>query len=306
LFALWIIISAGSLLLGLFFLRCSKPILESPALLRLNYRGAEVPTSAGLIFTPVFLVVWIVVLILHRSSGYFRSAGQDMSALMAGLYILLILVLGMSLVGFLDDVAGDRSVRGFAGHFTEALHGRFTTGFFKALIGFLVALVVTSGLFRILHPLWKYYGKWFLSAAIVALAANLFNLLDLRPGRALKLYFPLMLLTAGLALRFGYLRYGYILPAVPVIAAALVLFPGDLKEKHMLGDAGSNVLGAVVGLGLVMEVNVWWQIGILVFLVFLTVLSEKFSFSRAIEGNRVLNWLDELGRRRIESPEGKE
>jgi UDP-N-acetylmuramyl pentapeptide phosphotransferase/UDP-N-acetylglucosamine-1-phosphate transferase len=71
-----------------------------------------------------------------------------------------------------------------------------------------------------------------------------------------------------------------------------------MKEKFMIGDSGANVLGAVIGLGLVLGLSFWWRLGVLIFLVFLTALSEKFSFSRVIEGNRVLNWLDELGRKR--------
>ena len=300
-------IFACSLLLGLVFLLLSISIFESPALKRINYRSVQVPTGAGLIFAPVFLVVWTTIFILLLSPSFLTTAETDLArvTLRLGMNMMLILVLGMCLIGFLDDVAGDRHIRGFKGHFTEAFHGRFTTGFFKALAGFIVALAATAQLSLTVSPTFRMYGEWLLNAALVALMANLFNLFDLKPGRALKLFFPLLLLTMGLALRFRYLRYGYIAPALVVAAVAVVLFPGDLREKQMLGDAGSNVLGAVVGLGLAMGMNIWWRIGVLVFLLFLTALSEKLSFSRVIEGNKVLNWLDELGRRRRQSPEGK-
>jgi UDP-N-acetylmuramyl pentapeptide phosphotransferase/UDP-N-acetylglucosamine-1-phosphate transferase len=292
----------GALLLGVLFLFLSRSILQNPAMKQLNYRGSEVPIGAGIIFVPVLLLVWITVFVLLRNQHIYVVQRQEMRAPLAhGMDMMLVLVLGMCLVGFLDDVAGDGSTRGFKGHFTEALRGRFTTGFFKALVGFIVAAAATSMVFPIAFHSWESYGKWMLNAAIVALTANLFNLFDLRPGRALKLYFPLMLLTVGLALRFEVLRYWYVAPALPVIAVAVVLLPGDVTEKRMLGDAGSNVLGAVVGIGLVMGVvtySIWWRIGILVFVLFLTVLSEKFSFSKVIEGNKVLNWLDELGRPR--------
>jgi UDP-GlcNAc:undecaprenyl-phosphate GlcNAc-1-phosphate transferase len=306
---LGICIFVGSLLLGCLFLLLSRSMFKSPTLQRNNYRGAEVPTGAGIIFAPVFLVVWTTIFVLLQGLHIYAVQRQEMrNPLAHGMEMMLVLVLGMCLVGFFDDVAGDRSTRGFKGHFTEAFHGRFTTGFFKALVGLIVALAATSLVFPIMFFSWEMYGKWLLNAAIVVLTANLFNLFDLRPGRSLKLFFPLILLTIGLALRFEILRYCYVAPALPVIAVALVLLPGDLREKRMLGDAGSNILGAVVGVGLVMGLvmySVWWRIGILVFLLFLNVLSEKFSFSRVIEGNKVLNWLDELGRRRMAPPEGK-
>jgi hypothetical protein len=147
-----------------------------------------------------------------------------------------------------------------------------------------------------------------LDAALIALAANFFNLLDLRPGRALKAFFPLLILVIVLSGRFGVVNFGdrtqyiarylFVVPAFSIAAVAILLFPGDMREKFMIGDSGANVLGAVIGLGLVLGLSFWWRLGVLIFLVFLTALSEKFSFSRVIEGNRVLNWLDELGRKR--------
>ncbi len=310
-------IFAGSLVLGIIFLYSLKHILESSALQRTNYRGAEVPTGAGIIFAPVFLVVWIgVSTVLSMRLWYTTTSQRQVSArtLGNGMTAMLILVLGMCLVGFLDDMAGDRSARGFKGHFAEAIHGRFTTGFFKALFGLIVALAVTAQFYLVAIPPLGAYGKWVLDAALVALAANLFNLLDLKPGRGLKVFIPLFLLAVALTARLDSVAagsvpwkplYAYIVPALSVAAVALVLFPGDLREKFMMGDAGSNVIGAVVGLGLVLGLNFWWRLGVLVFLVLVTLLSEKFSFSRAIEGNRVLNWLDELGRQRRDPSGGK-
>ena len=86
-------------------------------------------------------------------------------------------------------------------------------------------------------------------------------------------------------------------PALAVAAFALVLFPGDLREKFMMGDAGSNVLGAVIGLGLVLGTSFWWRLGVLVLMLALNILSEMVSFSEVIASNRVLNWLDSLGRK---------
>jgi hypothetical protein len=310
------VIFLGSLILGVIFLYASSHILRSPSLMRSNYRGIEVPTSAGVIFAPVFLVTWSGIHVVLSQRAWYSDPQSHVSAisLSTGMNAMLVLVLGMCLAGLLDDVSGGREARGFKGHFGEALHGRFTTGFFKALVGFLVALAATAQFSQQVIVGAAPYGQWLLDAALVALTANLFNLMDLRPGRALKVFFPLMVLTVALTARLEALAGGatalqpvnaYLAPAVSVVAVALVLFPGDLREKFMIGDAGSNVIGAVVGLGLVLGLDFWWRLGVLVFLVLLTALSEKISFSRVIEGNRMLNWLDQLGRQRRESPGGK-
>jgi UDP-GlcNAc:undecaprenyl-phosphate/decaprenyl-phosphate GlcNAc-1-phosphate transferase len=314
---LWIFL--GSLAAGIVFLFAFKNILESEGLERTNYRGVRLPTGAGIVFVPVFLLTWIVsqVYYIGHRPIWGAQAKPGYLSLGPGMNTMLVLVLGMCLIGLLDDVAGDRGARGFKGHFSEAIRGRFTTGFMKALLGFAVALVALQTQFLVVGGMsFQDYCRWLVSAAVIALTANLFNLLDLAPGRALKVFFPALGLCVGLTMRFEAIGVGagagtllplsfYVAPAMSVAAVALVLFPGDLREKFMMGDAGANVLGAVVGLGLVLGLGFWWRLGVLLFLVLLTLISEKFSFSRAIEGNRVLNWLDELGRQRREPPGSK-
>ncbi len=308
----------GSLFSGWVFLHSSLRMLAKPSTMKKNYRGAEVPTAAGVVFAPTILVAYVVVaVVLSRPFSMSGNRIHSNSSLSAGLETMLILVLGMCLVGLIDDIAGDRSAQGFRGHLSEAVHGRFTTGLFKAVMGFVVALAATANLKVMLFPTTSggAYGKWILDAALIAVAANFFNLLDLRPGRALKVFFPGLVLVILLTGRYRELTFGgrtlylpvylFVVPALSVGAVALLLFPGDLRERFMLGDAGSNVLGAVIGLGLVLGMSFWWRLGVLVLLVILTALSEIISFSRIIEGNRVLNWLDELGRTRREQARGK-
>lgn len=115
-------------------------------------------------------------------------------------------------------------------------------------------------------------------ALLVALAANLWNQLDTRPGRALKAY----LLVA---------------PSVgaPLLPAA-VLLPCDCREMTMLGDAGSNVLGGLVGLRSVGRLTArgrWIAIGALASL---NILGEVRSLGEVIERTPVLRELDALGR----------
>ncbi|MDP9240006.1 MAG: hypothetical protein M3O55_05105, partial [Actinomycetota bacterium] len=85
--------------------------------------------------------------------------------------------------------------------------------------------------------------------------------------------------------------------AGPLGAAAAVL-PDDLAERTMLGDAGANAIGAIVGLGLAASTGRAGRAAVLVVLVALTAASERISFTGVIERTRVLREIDALGRRR--------
>jgi hypothetical protein len=116
--------------------------------------------------------------------------------------------------------------------------------------------------------------------AVVAGSANLLNLLDLRPGRALK---------AGAAAAVALGQPG---PA----AAAAALLPDDLHERTMLGDAGANGLGALLGLALLRRWSARRGTALAV-LVALTAASEVVSYSRVIDAVPPLRWVDRAGRR---------
>ncbi len=292
-----------SLVSGLLMLYLLRGTLASESLQRTNYRGLRLPTAAGIVFAPAFLLLWIPTMLVVWTSHFPPFRGT-----LYGMDVMLVTVLGFCLLGLLDDVAGDSGAKGFKGHFSEALHGRYTTGLVKAFLGFAVALVA------LFYPVIIFpqgtpasaYGVWVLDAALVALTANFLNLLDLRPGRAVKVFLPAFVLCFGLTWRFTATpgtvvalqpTYFWLTPALVVLAVALVLFPGDLREKFMLGDAGSNVLGAAIGLGLVFGLSFWWRLGVLILMLILNILSEKYSFSKAISSNRALNWIDSLGRK---------
>ena len=82
-------------------------------------------------------------------------------------------------------------------------------------------------------------------AALVAASANLVNLLDLRPGRALKVV--TLVGAAGALASRAQGRRRFVAPTV----AALAFLPGDVGERTMLGDAGANGLGALLGVAAV-------------------------------------------------------
>ena len=76
-------------------------------------------------------------------------------------------------------------------------------------------------------------------ALLVAVRANLLNQLDTKPGRALKAY-----IAAASALDAP-------------LGLAVLLAPYDLREIVMLGDAGSNALGALLGFNSVDRIRGW-------------------------------------------------
>jgi UDP-GlcNAc:undecaprenyl-phosphate GlcNAc-1-phosphate transferase len=187
----------------------------------------------------------------------------------------LVAGLGAAAVGAYDDAAGARHPRakGFRGHASALRSGQVTGGAVKVLgIG-------TAGLLatRLLGP--GRAADVLLGGAVVAGSANLVNLLDLRPGRALK---------AGAVAAAALRQPG---PA----AAAVSLLPEDLHERTMLGDAGANALGAVLGLALLQR-HPQRRAAALAVLAGLTGLSEVVSYSRVIDAVPPLRWADRVGR----------
>jgi UDP-N-acetylmuramyl pentapeptide phosphotransferase/UDP-N-acetylglucosamine-1-phosphate transferase len=123
---------------------------------------------------------------------------------------------------------------------------------------------------------------------LVAGTANLVNLLDLRPGRAAK--------AASIAAAAGLRGPAGGLVAGP-LGAALAVLPADLGEQVMLGDAGANALGALLGLRAAAVPSRPVRAGLLAVVTALTLASERISFTRVIEATPGLRELDRLGRR---------
>jgi UDP-N-acetylmuramyl pentapeptide phosphotransferase/UDP-N-acetylglucosamine-1-phosphate transferase len=194
-------------------------------------------------------------------------------------------------VGFYDDLVGNRpeqKAKGFAGHLGALREGRVTSGFVKIAGVGAAGLAASALLAR--DPSGKGRGvvNVLLGAGVIAGTANLVNLLDLRPGRALKAG---AIIAAPLALG----RRGGV--AAGALGAGAALAPDDLGETIMLGDAGANALGALLGVALAARTGPAGRALALTVLAARTAASEKISFTKVIQDTPWLRGLDELGRR---------
>ena len=192
---------------------------------------------------------------------------------------------GAALFGGYDDLRGGGGRRGFRGHLAALAGGEVTTGAVK-LAGIGGAGLTAAALLA--GP--GSAADLVVNAGLVAGGANLANLFDLRPGRAIK-----VILAAGTVL--GAVSPAGRVAAAPPVGAALGLLPEDLGERAMLGDAGANALGAMLGVAAAAALPRPARAGVLAVIIGLTAASEVVSFTRVIEHTPALRWLDMLGRR---------
>lgn len=200
---------------------------------------------------------------------------------------------GSGAFGALDDLRGDSASKGLAGHLGALARGQVTTGAIKVagigVTGLVTAIIVDAPTGRASsRP--TAAAATLLGAGVVAGSANLGNLLDLRPGRALKA--SVIAAAPLLASR----QRTAAAAAGAVIGTAAGLLPDDLAGRSMLGDTGANAAGALVGTALVHSLGLRGRLLALSVLAGLTLASEKVSFTRVIESTPVLRALDRLGR----------
>jgi UDP-N-acetylmuramyl pentapeptide phosphotransferase/UDP-N-acetylglucosamine-1-phosphate transferase len=257
-------------------------VLDQPVLARENYRGHGLPTAAGVVLVAAVIAV-------DGGRTLLGVVGLGDAATAPPRLLVLAAVVMFGVLGLIDDLLGDAHDRGLRGHVSAALRGRVTTGFIKLGGGAAVALVL-AGAIDGDRP-----GRVLVDGALIALAANLGNLLDRAPGRTLKwgllAYLPLAVVAGTAA------------PGVAlavVVGAAAGLLVGDLRERFMLGDTGANALGAALGCTAVLVLGEGVRDLVAAVLLALTLLSEVMSFSRIIGAVAPLRLLDRLGRRPVE------
>lgn len=248
----------------------------------------------------------------------------------------LVASLGGGLAGYIDDVDqgahdGGKVAKGLKGHLGALAHGQVTTGVIK-IAGIGASALAASALVG--SKATSVGGKvadLALNTVLIAGTANLANLLDLRPGRALKAtvlvaaplsYFSCAaaktpasgasVTSATASVTSGASGAPSATPAAPASAsgasaqrllasglnaAAITALVEDLQETTMLGDTGANAAGALLGTSLAANDSWKLRLGAALGVVGLILASEKVSFSKVIAANPALNWLDQLWRR---------
>jgi UDP-GlcNAc:undecaprenyl-phosphate/decaprenyl-phosphate GlcNAc-1-phosphate transferase len=269
-----------SIALGLLIVPAGVRGLHEAGLVRTNYRGASLAFPLGAVLATAALVALAPLAILNDRA--------DLDLLDPELRRWIPYLLGIAFLGFLDDSLGRGEAldtpRGWGGHARALREGQLSTGAIKALGALALAAYVVSG--RGLES-WRYLAD----VLLLILATNLFNLLDLRPGRAEKC---LALLGIGLCLGAWTLVPIELLGifAGPVLVGAWF----TLGERAMLGDTGSNLLGAIAGVWLLTSLGGTGRLVALAIVLALTIYGEFRSISSTIESVPPLRWLDSLGR----------
>ncbi len=249
-------------------------------LVRRNYRDREAAFPAGAVLVACSLLALAPLAVLDDRA--------DLDLLDPELRRWMAYVLGVSLLGLLDDALGRGAAagtpRGWRGHARTVVGGGFSTGAIKAAGALALAAYATSGLGQ--------QGlRYVADLALLLLATNLFNLLDLRPGRVEK---ALVLLLAGLCLGAW--------TAAPLdllglfIGPVLVVAVFTLHEQAMLGDTGSNLVGALAGVALLTTLGDTGRLIALAVVAALTIFGEFRSISAVIERVPLLRALDSFGR----------
>jgi UDP-GlcNAc:undecaprenyl-phosphate GlcNAc-1-phosphate transferase len=248
--------------ISLFLVPAGARGLRDAGLVRENYRGARLAFPLGAVLATAALVTLAPLAFLNDRA--------DLDLLEPGLRQWLPYLLGIAFLGFLDDALGRGEAvttpRGWRGHWAA------------------LAAYVVSG--RGLES-WRYLAD----IVLLVLATNLFNLLDLRPGRAEK---ALGLLAVGLCLgawTFEPLELLGIFAGPVLVGARLTL-----GERAMLGDTGSNLIGAIAGVWLLTVLGADARLLALVIVLAVTIYGEIRSISATIDSVPPLRWLDSLGR----------
>lgn len=316
-------------LIPMLAMRALAPALEGSPLVTENFRGSRVFLGLGLVWG-----VWSVSLLVAGAAldavlalgnieyGTVEAMLLDGPLTMPLYAVPVILVMSALVFGLADDVFGSSAAKGFGGHLRALASGRLTTGGLKLLgIGAVAAVygwraaVQGAEAASVSHP-GIIVGWWIVATLAIALSANLLNLTDLRPGRALKTY-SVLAIGAGTVFALSavaqYSRYAADLgvswggaDTAVTVACMLIVLLGpvaavwrmDLGERGMLGDAGSNAMGAVIGYLLAGSLDLPWLSALVVVLLALNILSERVSFSRVIEATLPLRFIDGLGRLR--------
>ncbi|MDQ0337711.1 hypothetical protein J2S00_000481 [Caldalkalibacillus uzonensis] len=248
----------------------------------INYKQEVIVQGFGLNLF-IHYLLFLGMMFTVYTLGLAPTAAVNIT-LPATLVLFSMMLFCLTLLGWIDDRWGDQKVKGFRGHFGRLIRDRHvTTGLAKAVFGLVVALMVS----------WQLSSSWaefILFSMAMALSMHIFNLLDVRPGRALKSYWVFSaavvpFLSIGTALFL----------VIPVFFSTLMLFRYDRRQLAMLGDTGSMALGGTFGFQLIAHAPLFMVAVLVFFFLGLTIAAERISLTTWIEQHGWLAKWDRWG-----------
>ncbi len=266
------------------------PSLVEHAPMKRNYRGADVLAGLGIVWFIWLVAIWV-------GSALLGLLDCDQPGWMSPVLAAFPLLAGTCALGMFDDWMGDSSSRGFKGHFRQLSRCVLTTGMVKLLGIGALSLATAAAMADVSEPWWVL--RLIFATFAMALFANLMNLFDLRPLRASKVYIICIALCAAalvLSHRIDLSWMDILCLAIACLGPVLAIGYFDAREVAMLGDAGANTMGALVGYLFSLALPIWLLIPMTAILLAVNLLSERVSFTQAIEKNLVLRRLDRLFR----------
>ncbi|ABR48672.1 conserved hypothetical protein [Alkaliphilus metalliredigens QYMF] len=256
-----------------------RQLLIESGMIGKNYENKEIPVGMGLLLIPIMTIQLFLIQAIYPF--YFKVERFQLNVLL----LFFIGILMMAFLGLLDDTVGSRDTLGFKGHLGQLVRGRLTTGGLKAVLGGLTALLISSILSSSIIEL-------ILNTLLLGLFTNLINLLDLRPGRAMKGYISLLMVFLILGI-----TYESRIIFFTILGYCIVYLPQDLRAEYMMGDVGSNTLGMTLGIMSMLSFSSIVKYLLLFILIIIHMIAEKYSISKIIDGNSILRFIDNLGRK---------
>lgn len=273
-------IAGGAFLAGLllelvimfFFLR----MMYQAGAVAENHRREEVPVGTGISFPAVLTLIFTAYAIMARYGGWpvFPASYQA--------YLLGVIALGM--LGFVDDMLGSRERYGLWNNLRPLAAGQLDTGGLKTIGGFVVcflaAFLITEG-----------WMDCVINTFLVFFMASIMNWLDLQPGRAIKGF--VLFLAAIVLIALGSVDYVLIAPLAGTVMCYLLY---DLRSRALMGDAGANILGFSLGFWAVVSLSLSARVALLLFLVVVQFLAERFAIQEADEERSLFSRINDGSR----------
>ena len=244
-----------------------QKIFANAGLKKSNYRGKIIPFSGGITILAGITAGLMIFYSLKLISAF------KMSFFLISLSIVY-------LIGLIDDLLGDKNIKGIKNNLNLVFKKKLSTSSIKA-----IAILIAS------CYIYYFFNEemWLMKGILTSLVTNTFNEFDLRPGRCIKLYYFIFILLSFALIRWT--RDAYLITFI--VLAAYYYF--DAYEYSMLGDGGSNLIGFVSGL-MITEASgrLWITLTLVAGLSLLQLLLDRYSLTSGISSIPLIDNIDKF------------